>query len=112
VITSVQACSVPRSAVKAKDASEARHLLALAAVRNERGPEGLINGKPPRPEPKLYSKRKEELAGIAETGPDPQNDSIVRWRCAGPRRIPVHPSTDIHQLVDATPPVTPHNAFG
>jgi|SRR5208337_4364386 len=85
-------------AVKAKDANQARRLLALAAVRegksreeaariggmdrqtlrdwvhafNERGPEGLINGKAPGPEPKLSSEQKEEVARIVETGPDPE----------------------------------------
>jgi transposase len=100
-------------AAKAKDANEARRLLALAAVCegrsredaariggmdrqtlrdwvhafNERGPEGLINGKAPGPQPKLSAEQKEELAGIAETGPDPEKDGIVRWRCAGLKHL-------------------------
>jgi transposase len=100
-------------AVKAKDANQARRLLALAAVRegksreeaariggmdrqtlrdwvhafNERGPEGLINGKAPGPEPKLSSEQKEELARIVETGPDPEKDGVVRWRCADLQRL-------------------------
>ena|SRR5208337_5394226 len=100
-------------AVKAKDANQARRLLALAAVRegksreeaariggmdrqtlrdwvhafNERGPEGLINGKAPGPEPKLSSEQKEEVARIVETGPDPEKDGVVRWRCADLQRL-------------------------
>src|SRR5271166_946506 len=95
-------------AVKAKDANQARRLLALAAVRegksreeaariggmdrqtlrdwvhafNSYGPDGLVNGKAPGPEPKLSVEQKEELARIVETGPDPERDGVVRWRCA------------------------------
>jgi transposase len=95
-------------AVKAKDANQARRLLALAAVRegksreeaariggmdrqtlrdwvhafNKYGPEGLVNGKAPGPQPKLSAERKEELARIIETGPDSEKDGVVRWRCA------------------------------
>src|ERR1700693_6326194 len=79
-------------AVTAKDANQARRLLALAAVRegkgeqasrsggmdrqtlrdwvpavNKYGPEGLVNGKAPGPEPKLSAEQKEELARIVET---------------------------------------------
>ena len=95
-------------AVKTKDASQARRLLALAAVRegksreeaariggmdrqtlrdwvhafNKRGPDGLINGKAPGPEPKLSFAQKQEFARIAGTAPDPEKDGVVRWRCA------------------------------
>ena len=95
-------------AAKAKDASQARRLLALAAVCegksreeaartggmdrqtlrdwvhafNGRGPEGLINRKAPGPRPKLSAAQKDELARIVETGPDPEKDGVVRWRCA------------------------------
>ena len=100
-------------AVKAKDANQARRLLALAAVRagknreeaalvggmdrqtlrdwvhafNERGPDGLVNGKAPGPKPKLSAEQKAELARIVETGPDPKKDGVVRWRCADLQRV-------------------------
>src|SRR5271157_511151 len=100
-------------AVKAKDANQARRLLALAAVRqgksreeaasiggmdrqtlrdwvhafNERGPDGLINAKAPGPKPKLSAEQKAELARIVETAPDPEQDGIVRWRCADLQRL-------------------------
>jgi transposase len=94
-------------AARAKDSNQARRLLALAAVRegkdreeaariggmdrqtlrdwvhafNERGPEGLINGKAPGPKPKLTAEQKAELARIVERGPDRKKDGVVRWRC-------------------------------
>ena len=100
-------------AAKAKDASQVRRLLALAAVRwgksreeaariggmdrqtlrdwvhafNEHGPEGLINAKAPGPKPKLSAERKAELVRIVETGPDPEKDGVVRWRCADLQRL-------------------------
>lgn len=100
-------------AVKAKDANQARRLLALAAVRegksreeaariggmdrqtlrdwvhafNKRGPEGLINAKAPGPKPKLSAGQKAELARIVETGPDPDEDGVMRWRCADLKRL-------------------------
>ena len=102
-----------RLAVKAKDANQVRRLLALAAVRagksreqaaciggmdrqtlrdwvhafNERGPGGLLNGKAPGPKPKLPAEQKAALARIVETGPDPEKDGIVRWRCADLQRL-------------------------
>jgi transposase len=100
-------------AVKAKDANQARRLLALAAVRegksreeaariggldrqtlrdwvhafNKRGPEGLINAKAAGPKPKLSAEQKAELTRIVGTGPDPDKDGVVRWRCADLKRL-------------------------
>jgi putative transposase len=100
-------------AARAKDANQARRLLALAAVRegkdreeaarmggmdrqtlrdwvhafNERGPEGLINSKAPGPKPKLTAEQKAELARIVETGPDREKDGVVRWRCVDLKRV-------------------------
>ena len=92
-------------AVKAKDANQARRLLALAAIRdgkgraeaarvggmdrqtlrdwvhavNARGPDGLINRKAPGRKPKLTAEQKEEVRASSTTGP------IPRWTvsCAG-----------------------------
>jgi len=100
-------------AVKAKDADQARRLLALAAVYdgmdreeaariggmdrqtlrdwvhrfNERGPEGLINIKPLGRPSKLSPEQKEELRRLVEAGPDPQVDGVVRWRCVDLKRV-------------------------
>ena len=97
----------------AKDADQARRLLALAAVRdgmsraagakigamdrqtlrdwvhrfNGKGPEGLINGKAPGPEPKLTAEQKEELRQVVEAGPDADKDGVVRWRCVDLKRV-------------------------
>lgn len=102
-----------RLAAKAKDANQARRLLALAAVRdgesreqaariggmdrqtlrdwvhafNERGPDGLINAKAPGPKPKLSTERKAELSRIIEAGPDLETDGVARWRCADLKRV-------------------------
>jgi transposase len=100
-------------ASKAKDAKQARRLLALAAVYdgysrtkagclggmdrqtlrdwahrfNEKGPEGLHNGKPPGRPPKLSPEQKAELKRIVKAGPDPAKDGVVRWRCVDLRRV-------------------------
>lgn len=98
---------------QARDAGQARRLLALAAVRNgmsraaaaeigamhrqtlrdwvhrfnAKGPAGLINGKAPGALPKLSPEQKQELKRIVETNPDPITDGVVRWRCVDLRRI-------------------------
>lgn len=102
-----------RLAGKAKDAAQARRLLALAAVRdgmnrteaariggmdrqtlrdwvhrfNERGPEGLIDVRPSGRPSKLSQEQKQELKQLVEAGPDPETDGVVRWRCADLKRI-------------------------
>src|SRR5512134_528253 len=94
-------------AARAKDANQARRLLALAAIRdgksraeaarvggmdrqtlrdwvhavNARGPDGLINRKAPGRKPKLTTEQKEEVRAIVDNGPDPEVDGVVRWRC-------------------------------
>lgn len=99
-------------AAKAKDANQARRLLALAAVRegkdreeaariggmdrqtlrdwvhayNNKGVEGLINAKAPGRKPKLNPAQKEEVRQIVLRGPDPQVDGVVRWRCVDLRK--------------------------
>src|ERR1700682_1071774 len=86
-----------RLAGKAKDADQARRLLALAAVYdgmdratadrmggmdrqtlrdwvrrfNEGGPDGLINIKPTGRRPKLSAEPRGGLRGLVEAGPDP-----------------------------------------
>jgi transposase len=102
-----------RLAGKAKDANQARRLLALAAVRdgqdrqaaariggmdrqtlrdwvhrfNAKGPDGLINAKAPGPAPKLSAEQKEELRQLVEAGPDAERDGVVRWRCVDLKRV-------------------------
>jgi transposase len=100
-------------AKRSEDAGQARRLLSLAAVLdgmsreaaaeigamdrqtlrdwvhrfNEKGPEGLINGKAPGPTPKLSLEQKQELKRIVESKPDPAKDGVVRWRCVDLRHI-------------------------
>ena len=100
-------------AAKAKDADQARRLLALAAVCdgmdreeaariggmdrqtlrdwvhrfNEQGPDGLINVKPTGRPAKLSAEQKEELRQLVEAGPDPEKDGVVRWRCVDLKRV-------------------------
>src|SRR5215467_3214901 len=104
--TDFSAGALRQLAKRAEDVDQARRLLSLAAVLdgqnrkvaasigamdrqtlrdwvhrfNEKGPEGLVNGKAPGPVPKL-SKR------IVEAGPDPVRDGVVRWRCADLKRV-------------------------
>src|SRR5712691_13097442 len=85
-----------RLAAKAKDADQARRLLALAAICdgkdreeaariggmdrqtlrdwvhrfNEQGPDGLVNGQSPGRPSKLSAEQKEDLRQLVEAGPD------------------------------------------
>lgn len=108
-----EADEVRRLALKAKDANQARRLLALAAVYdgmdreeaariggmdrqtlrdwvhrfNEQGPDGLINAQSPGRPSKLSVEQKAELQQLVEAGPDPQIHGVVRWRCVDLKRV-------------------------
>lgn len=97
---------VRRLATRAKDAAQARRLLAIAAVLdgasrteaakvggmdrqtlrdwvirfNEQGPDGLINIPSPGVPPKLDAAHRAFLARILEEGPIPAIHGVVRWR--------------------------------
>jgi transposase len=97
---------VRRLATRAKDAAQARRLLAIAAVLdgasreeaatiggmdrqtlrdwvirfNEQGPEGLINKLSPGAPGKLTDEHKAYLARLIEEGPTPAIHGVVRWR--------------------------------
>ena len=97
---------VRRIAKRAKDAAQARRLLAIAAVLdgssrtqaaeiggmdrqtlrdwvvrfNEQGPEGLVNIPSPGVPPKLDAAHRAFLARIVEEGPIPAVHGVVRWR--------------------------------
>lgn len=102
-----------RHAARAKDAAQARRLLALAAVLdgmnrteaariggmdrqtlrdwahrfNQHGPDGLIDIKPRGRPPRLSDEQKGVLKQLVEAGPDPETDGIVRWRCVDLKRV-------------------------
>src|SRR3954465_9457819 len=93
-------------AKKTKDGPQARRLLALAAIYdgatrteaamiggvglqiirdwvlhfNERGPDGLLNGKSPGQPSKLNDVQRQAIAGMIESGPIPAVHGVVRWR--------------------------------
>ena len=97
---------VRRLAKRAKDAAQARRLLAIAAVLdgasreeaatvggmdrqtlrdwvirfNAHGPDGLINIPSPGVPPKLNDEHRAFLARIVEDGPIPAVHGVVRWR--------------------------------
>ena len=101
------------AAAAAKDAGQARRLLALAAVRdgasreaaarlggmdrqtlrdwvhafNTGGIDALINDTSPGRPSKLTAEQKAEIKELVEKGPDFETDGIVRWRCADLARI-------------------------
>jgi len=104
----LNAAQLRAAAAAAKDANQARRLLALAAVRdgmsrtaaariggmdrqtlrdwvhayNERGLDGLINKPLPGRPPKLSAQHKAEIGKLVEVGPDIEKDGLVRWRRA------------------------------
>jgi transposase len=106
VRTDYTAGEVRRFAQRAKDAAQARRLLAIAAVLdgasreeaakiggmdrqtlrdwvirfNEQGADGLINIPSPGMPPKLNAIHKTFLARIVEEGPIPAIHGVVRWR--------------------------------
>ncbi len=93
-------------AKKTKDGPQARRLLALAAIYdggtrteaakiggvglqiirdwvlhfNERGPDGLLNGKSPGQPSKLNDVQRRAIARMIESGPIPAIHGVVRWR--------------------------------
>ena len=93
---------------RARDANQARRLLALAAIYgggsrgeaaliggvglqivrdwvlkfNARGPDGLIDRKAPGPSPRLDATQRQALAAMVESGPIPAVHGVVRWRLA------------------------------
>jgi transposase len=106
VRTEHSASEVRRFAKRAKDAGQARRLLAIAAVLdgasredaakiggmdrqtlrdwvirfNEQGPDGLINIPSRGVPPKLDDTHRAFLARIVEEGPIPAIHGVVRWR--------------------------------
>ena len=95
-----------RLARSSKDGRQVRRLLALAAIYdgqsrseaariggvslqivrdwvvrfNERGAEGLVDGKAPGAEPLLNDEQRLALFRIVEAGPIPASHGVVRWR--------------------------------
>jgi transposase len=106
LIGEMSAAEFRAAATAAKDANQARRLLALAAIRdglsradaariggmdrqtlrdwvhayNTSGIAGLINRKAPGPAPKLSAAQKAEIKELVLKGPDPEADGVVRWR--------------------------------
>jgi len=93
-------------AKKTKDGPQARRLMTLAAIYdgasrteaakiggvglqiirdwvvrfNARGPDGLLNGKPPGQPSKLNDGQRQAIARMIEDGPIPAVHNVVRWR--------------------------------
>ena len=106
VRTDFTAGEVRQFAKRARDAAQARRLLAIAAVLdgvsredaakiggmdrqtlrdwvirfNEQGPDGLINIPSPGVPPKLGKKHRSFLVRLVEEGPIPAVHGVVRWR--------------------------------
>src|SRR4051794_8947474 len=104
---------VRAAAREAKDADQARRLLAIAAayegqdrstaakigamdpqrlrdwVRrfNAAGPEALIDRKPAGAVRRLTAEQEGELAALIEAGPEFERDGVVRWRCVDLRQL-------------------------
>ena len=98
---------------RSKDVNQSRRLLSLAAVRdgmdrgsaakiggmdrqtlrdwahrfNQHGPDGLIDIKPPGRPARLSDEQKGVLKQLVATGPDPETDGVVRWRCVDLKRV-------------------------
>ena len=104
---------VRAAAREAKDADQARRLLAIAAayegqdraaaaklgamdpqrlrdwVRrfDEMGPDGLIDRKPAGAARRLSAAQEAELAALIEAGPEFERDGVVRWRCVDLQKL-------------------------
>jgi len=104
---------VRAAAWEAKDADQARRLLAIAAayegqdrstaaklgamdpqrlrdwVRrfNAAGPDGLIDRKPAGAARRLTPEQEAELAALIEAGPEFERDGVVRWRCVDLQKL-------------------------
>src|SRR5215204_4945325 len=113
VRTDFTAGEVRRFAKRAKDAAQARRLLAIAAVLdgmsredaariggmdrqtlrdwvhrfNQAGPDGLLYAWTSGPTPRLSPDQRTELAALVEAGPDRQVDGVVRWRRIDLKRL-------------------------
>ena len=100
------------ASAKARDAKAARRMLAIALVLegkdrktaaetcgmdrqtlcdwvhryNAQGLAGLENRKGRGRPSRLTTEQKAELAALVESGPDTEQDSVVRWRCADLKR--------------------------
>lgn len=111
-------------AAKAKDAAQARRLLALALLLegrsrseaasqngmqrqtlrdwvhryNAEGVAGLGSRSAPGPRPLLSDQQMAELRALVVAGPDPETDGVVRWRCADLReQIARRYSVQLHE---------------
>ena len=108
-----EAKRVRAAAREAKDADQARRLLAIAAAYegqdrsvaarigamdrqrlrdwvhrfNIAGPEGLIDRKPAGAARRLTPEQEAELATLIEAGPDFERDGVVRWRCVDRQQL-------------------------
>ena len=106
VRTDFTSVEVRQLAARVKDASQARRLLAIAAVLdgasredaakaggmdrqtlrdsvtrfNAKGPDGLVNIPSPGVPPKLDDRHRAFLARIVDEGPIPAVHGVVRWR--------------------------------
>ena len=132
-------------AKKTKDGPQARRLLALAAIYdgatrteaamiggvglqiirdwvlhfNERGPDGLLNGKSPGQPSKLNDVQRQAIARMIESGPIPAIHGVVRWRLIDlcqwiwdefpgeGRQADYEPGTSCHGLPQALGPAPP-----
>jgi transposase len=96
------------AAARSRDSEQTRRLLAIAMVLegrsrleaarqagmdrqtlrdwvhryNEAGPDGLVSGRAPGPEPKLTDTQMKELRELVVAGPDPAIHKVIRWRCS------------------------------
>jgi transposase len=101
-----RAIDLRRLARRSRNASQARRLLALAAIYegaarseaakiggvtlqivrdwvlrfNAEGPDGLVDRKPPGAAAKLGEKQRRAVAAMIEAGPIPAAHGVVRWR--------------------------------
>lgn len=106
--TDINAAELAKLARNSDDADQSRRLIALSHVAsggsrseaaqlggvtlqiirdwvlrfNAEGAEGLKDRKAPGGKPKLDEAQQEALAKRVESGPDPEKDGVVRWRCS------------------------------
>ena len=71
----------PRAEAAAQSGVQRQTLRDWAHRYNAEGIAGLKSRRPPGPTPLLTAQQMAEFKALVVSGPDPEQDQVVRWRC-------------------------------